>query len=688
MEWLDSRLNLSSVPFLRIVVPIIIGIILHEAGANVFISLIFLFSGIFIYILTMRNKRPNCQFKYNRLYSIALFLCLVFTGWLCAALNSPKEIDNSELFKSRFINYHVEHVTHKNITTDLSGYTNSIDGTPIPILLTIGGNNYHIQPGDILLCHTTIEPISNSTVPEAFDYASFMKNNGYLYRGFLKNEDYMQIGHSEDISIKALKIRNALIRQIMLTGLNDGTSNFIITILTGDSSYIAQETIETFKSAGLAHILAISGLHVSIIGMLIAFLLKPMQRLRLRNTRFIITLCLIWAFTFITGMSPSATRAAIMTSFLLVASISLKKYSFLNALCGAASLILIFDPCALFNIGFQLSFLSMLGILLFARKFTFGKKGSFLQFFTSIFAISVASQLGSFIILIYHFNSMQIGFLIGNIIVVPLLPIFVILSVCALMLSFFHLKFILLNIATNSLYDFFIFIAEIPQKIPHSTIDNLWIGTSSAILFYMAIILFGVFLHHKQRIQMIAYPIACVLLGIFISFVEKNSHASDGIFISDGYASTNIVYYTGKHAYIVNSMNDSSEISNFVSKNNRFFIKYRIDSIHPICHDYKSKDFFYTDPVVFAKGLKFVFAKGNIKKKYATDKPLLHTDYSIITNSYYNSISDLQAVFKSDTIIIPNEIYPAKRNVFVQDAEKLDIPTINVRTDGTFNYSF
>ena len=142
-------------------------------------------------------------------------------------------------------------------------------------------------------------------------------------------------------------------------------------MLLGDKSYMPDETRQIFSNAGIAHILALSGLHVGIIIVLISSILFPLGFFIPRKIIYLITIVFLWIFAFITGMSASVVRASIMATFYLSAKILERQNDSINALLGAITLILIVNPSALYDVGLQLSALTVTSIILFSEKLNF-----------------------------------------------------------------------------------------------------------------------------------------------------------------------------------------------------------------------------------------------------------------------------------------------------------------------------
>ena len=673
---IEMDLNLAKFPFLRIAIPFIIGILTFAFDMNIFIPISLLAIGIITLLFLRIYCNNKLRYKYHYLYTpsfIAIFLAI---GWFCAFINKPNTLPSKTLDKEMFFTARVKSIKQKNITTEVVTESQDLTGKPINILMTIEGNNYKIRNGDILYCYSTLEPIKSSNNPESFDYAAYMRNNGILYRSFVKRNDLQIIGYRESLGAKAAAAKDNLTTSIQNVGFSDNTTNFLITILTGDNGFINPEIRELYSKSGLAHILAISGLHIAIIAWIISILLKPLDYANLKKLRFILTLIIIWIFTYITGLSPSATRAAIMTSFVITSFILHKKYNILNSLSCSAVFILLANPYTVYNIGFQLSYGAVLGIILFADKITFGKRFSLMRKISSIIAVTIAAQIGTVLIIAYYYNAIPSYFLLSNLIVIPLLPIIIGLSIFTIALSSFGIN-VGLTIPIDHLYEFILSLSTWIDKWNYSSIEFIWIDGLSTILLLFAILTIGIWFNRKNSSSFLLYISSLLILSGCTSMILQRVHLDkSGFFISDEYTSTNIVYFNGEKAYIANSKNDSTEINSFIEKNQRFFIKHRIKYPVKLETKLQSDGIYYNHPYLWLRGIKLAFADNNIKKYKPTDK--IQLDYLILTSKYYGNLSMLIQHFEFKTIIVTNELFPSKREALLSELKDTNCNIVDI----------
>ena len=155
---------------------------------------------------------------------------------------------------------------------------------------------------------------------------------------------------------RASKMRDRIEILIEKSMLDRAVSEFIISILLGDKSFLSNDVRDSFNNSGVAHILALSGMHVAIIMGIILLLLFPLQLMGMRKLRYVIALALIWAYAFMTGLAPSTVRACVMTSFMVLALLTQRRNKAVNSLLASAFIIILVDPASVYDIGLQLSF--------------------------------------------------------------------------------------------------------------------------------------------------------------------------------------------------------------------------------------------------------------------------------------------------------------------------------------------
>lgn len=233
-----------------------------------------------------------------------------------------------------------------------------------------------------------------------------------------KPERFSVIREAKETSDWKAGVRERIQRAVETSGGGDA-GGLILALLLGERGGLSIETQEAFRRTGTAHILAISGLHVSLAALLFYFFFRWLGALvplahSVGWLRFypLLVILPVWAYTATAGFPVSAVRASIMASLFLVSLCVWRKPDLLSVLALAGILILLFEPLALFQAGFQLSFMAVLFLLLFLR----GRK----NWFFNLAAVSFVALAGVAPLLLYHFHNVSLFGLLANIVVLPL----------------------------------------------------------------------------------------------------------------------------------------------------------------------------------------------------------------------------------------------------------------------------
>jgi len=220
------------------------------------------------------------------------------------------------------------------------------------------------------------------------------------------------------------------------------TEGLMAALLLGDKSRLSMETKTKYSLAGASHVLAVSGLHIGIIAVMV---LIPLGFIRSKVSKLILFIIAVAAFTIITGIQPSAVRAATMSILVMISYTFQRKPQFLNIVCLCGIGMTLFDPSLIFSIGFQLSFFAVLGIALFYRVvlqklqsiIPQTQNNFFLTLITESISVSIAATVLVAPIVSYYFSTFSLVGIIVNIFAVPLTSLSMIFGFVAVLLSYF-----------------------------------------------------------------------------------------------------------------------------------------------------------------------------------------------------------------------------------------------------------
>ena len=246
------------------------------------------------------------------------------------------------------------------------------------------------------------------------------------------NSPATSVSYIEKIAAEMGEKRKELTSKYVEQGLSGDTYDIVAAMTLGEKKSISKEVRKTFSASGGAHILALSGMHLGILFMILTFLLPTK---RWPKISVLTELFAIWAFVFLIGFQPSLVRAALMLTIYSIAKMLSRNTRSLDVLAVTAALLLVISPQWLFDVGFQMSFAAVTGILLLYgqifRFLTYREKESgqpsvwitcrrvFSDGIVGLVVISLTAQLGVAPLVAYYFGNFPTYFLLTNFIVTP-----------------------------------------------------------------------------------------------------------------------------------------------------------------------------------------------------------------------------------------------------------------------------
>lgn len=261
--------------------------------------------------------------------------------------------------------------------------------------------------------------------PHEFNYKEYLSKKG-IYQQFFTSQNDFKLLKQQSFSLVGLspKIRNTIQQALKKHYFSSDEFSVINALLLGQRQEISNELKNSYINAGVIHILAISGLHIGILLAIFSWLLKPLEKLK--NGLLLKTLLLVfllWSFAFIAGLSASVVRAVTMFSFVAIGLSFKKKRIIEHSLIASMFLLLLVKPLFLFDVGFQLSYLAVFGIVWIQPLLyqLFKPKMKVLNFLWNLTTVSVAAQIGILPISLYYFNQFPSLFLLSNLVIIPII---------------------------------------------------------------------------------------------------------------------------------------------------------------------------------------------------------------------------------------------------------------------------
>lgn len=535
-------MRFSEFPFLRYAIFFILGIVVYpffyQIKLEFFAGIIGVLFAILLILVLVNDHQRRYRFKvFLPLLAYAqLFLAGYFFTYQKDIRNQPDHLLNSNKEIKAYLG---------NVISNDEPKPNSI-ANRLNVKKVFDGNVWEEMEGEVLIYHRSARGLSSGdmvlvsgspqriqgpTNPFEFDYSKFMLNQQVSHQHFI-GDKFEILGNLTENPIESFFIS---IRSGILAGMDslihDLEANQIAkAILLGQKKNLDKEVSEAYVTAGAMHILAVSGLHVGIVYGFFFLFVKP-YRLKVRKRVLYLSLIilLIWGYALLTGMSPSVMRAATMFSLMALAQMKSRNPSIFNAIAVSAVILLVNDPFLIYAVGFQLSYLALIGILVIQPLFVklWNPSNRIVDYIWQITTVSFAAQLATFPISAYYFHVFPTYFAIANLVAIPGaflmmafgVPFMVLVKVpyVSLALGWITEKLIVL---VNTMIFWF-------QKLPGSRISDIYFSSGFIWVYWLILSVFILLWVYPSR--KLAYTLV-VLLGLFgifraISFflpIQKN----------------------------------------------------------------------------------------------------------------------------------------------------------------------
>ncbi|WP_437921873.1 ComEC/Rec2 family competence protein [Sphingobacterium sp. LRF_L2] len=345
--------------------------------------------------------------------------------------------------------------------------------------------------GDKLLFANRVAEVSKSYNPLQFDYREYLKRKNIDHQAYLTMGQLTKIDSNKASVIRkyTLNLRMAMLKKFQHVISDQRALDICAALVFGYRTNFDETTLAAFTNTGTVHILSVSGLHVGIVFYILNFLLRPVDRIKFgQHIRLSAILILIWMYVLLTGCAPSILRAGVMITFLLFANWGRRKSENVNTLFASASILLILDPFLLFDVGFQLSYLAVLGLFVFHPLLLkcFPTKRKFVKPISELLSVSCSAQLFTSPLAIFYFHQFPTYFLIANLFIT--IPSTLLMYVgLLLMLSPWNFLNIFLGRGLVFLSHVTLEGLEWIQKMPASVLSGLQLSSFELIVCFLLI---------------------------------------------------------------------------------------------------------------------------------------------------------------------------------------------------------
>lgn len=537
--------------------------------------------------------------------------------------------------------------------------------------------------GDYLAVKNTLNPINEPANPQEFDYKQYLEFNNIYHQGYFVNENWRKIKstsnyHPLKIASKSQVYFASVLEQYLeQNSFSEKTSKEISGIakalILGYKADLSPDLVFAYSNSGAIHVLAVSGLHVGIIFMLVSYILKFLfRKKRQKFLELVLILLALWSFAMLTGLPASVCRATTMFSLVAIGkALNWRAYIY-NTLAVTAFVLLLFDPFFIMQVGFQLSFLAVLGIVYFQPKIynLLYFRYKFFDWLWSITCVSIAAQLITAPVCLLYFHQFPNYFFISNLIVIPGATGVLVLGLVLLFASF---VFEPLAIAISFLLKYLIFALNYlvyqVQKLPFALSDEISIYIWEAWLLYFMVFGFGFFLIYKARKGLWLGFVSFFILIFYNSFELYQNQKQEFFVVYDVRKETAIAHIKGKDAILISSQKLLQDESRMLFHIKHHLWDKNIDNQQLIALDSVNTSTGNIGKGFYYLGNKRILNLNKSNKYLVKNQENINLDFLVLSENLWIDYEKLIQKFQPKTIILDG----SNSNYFCEKAiEKLE----------------
>jgi len=701
-------MNLRQYPFLKFLIPLILCIIFTS---NYYENLSFFHIRIITTIvillsLTLWFLNSKLNYKLRWIWGVILLIIIFFSASLLTYSHRQMEYKNTLINANDKPHYYkiliIEPIEIKEKSVKIIAKVQSFKNVQnwqktygnVLIYFEKDSLSEKIKYGDEIVIYTDFQEIKAPQNPFQFNYKKYLSNKKIFYQSYIKSEKWTKIASGKGNIIKSFAVE---LRQILLDILDKNNIKgqeyaVISAVLLGQTDKIDPELYRTYINSGAVHVLAVSGMHVGIIFLTLNTLLSFIDKIkRGRIIKGIILITVIWFYAMLTGLSPSVVRASSMITLIVIGKSLSRSFNIYNIICASAFILLLFNPLLLYEIGFQLSFLAVAGIVIFHNKLykIWTPKNIVVDKLWSVTCVSIAAQLTTGPISSFYFNQFPNYFLISNILVFLFSSLIIYTGILVLIFSFLTIISNLFALALVFLIKHFNYGLSFVENIPYSVSTGINISIIEVIGIYLLIITLFLYFQKKYMLNLKYAFTSLIFLQIFDISKAISYNNNNKIIIYSIPNNQNIEFINGRESLILSNTIIDEKTYNFNIKNNHIksgILKSKNEIFSDSVSLINSNIFIQNKHIIFGnKRIAIVDNQDFFRKISLNNKNhKLDIDLLIISRNSVFSIEKILKLYNPKKIIIDSSNKQWLASKLSRECEFFKVPYHNILQSGSY----
>lgn len=653
----------------------------------------FFFVFLFLLFLTFFIRRYSIRW----LFGLCLFLLTFIGGWCLTsqALNlskanfSPKKtvyraiVIDQPVSKERSVLCPIRLIAQ----IDSSGVKSLSRKT----LLYVAKDSsaLHLKMGDELLVFSLFSPPVNRRNFDEFDYARYLSRKGIAGVGYSDAHHWKRVTTVYPKSWRQLAVsyQQDILNLYDKLGFMEHQKAVLSALTIGYKGELSEEIRESYSVSGASHVLALSGLHIGLLACLLLWLGRwiPQRWKGVHFLRYFVVVLILWCFAFFTGMSASVVRSVLMFSILMFSIQVGRQPLTLNTLAATGFLMLVVHPLWLFDVGFQLSFSAVAGIVLI-HPYLYRRlvlKNQILRWLWGLVSVSLAAQIGTAPLVLLYFSRFSTYFLLTNLVVIPLVSL--IMYVAVVMLILFPVPFLqsavacVLTFLLKLLNGFVYWV----QQLPGSSLDGVWINKTEVFAFYLWVtftLLYFISHHHNKLFASLLCLLSVFTIHAYCLYCDRLPPC--------------LVFYNTDKCPVVHCIS-ASKCSWLIFSEDKDYNRHRKQlkylsgfiSHHHLAAPFMVESSYHSDVIDYRNQ---ILSYQNIRIAIVNDRRWINRkaahrlklDYMYLCKGYYGRLAVLTKLFDIDHVLIDSSLSEERKSKYLDECKMLHLDAVSLADQG------
>jgi competence protein ComEC len=689
----------GEIPFVILIIPFLLGITigLNFLSVSLFIGLtgaLLLLSLAFI-VLNLNYARFGL-YKSRWIGGSLITVILFLVGWI--SVIRYNEINNPLHFSKKAAQYLIVKINNEPIVKNglirftanveqqvINGNRTNTNGT---LLIAIKDSTAtQLYYGDELLIPAKYNAIDRPFNPAEFNYKKYLANQNIYYQAFLYPKQFavLNTNSGNPVIAYSLRLRQRLVEKFKQNMHDTSAIAVASTLILGYKADLSNEVLQAYSKTGTIHVLSVSGAHVAIIYLILNLAFGFLGSYRFGKVfKAVLIISLIWYYSLLTGFSPAVCRAAVMISMVIIGKTYNRYINTLNILALSAFFLLLYDPLFITDVGFQLSYLAVAGLIVFQPlvykwiKF----KHKWANKLWQLCSVSIAAQIITFPLSAFYFHQFPVYFLISNLFIIIPAEVIMCTGIAYLLIPQLPVISASLGFVLEKSILIMNKVLAVIEYSPFASIGKIWLTTAEYLLAYLVIICLFYFLFDKKTWLLKVSLIVLFLLGLSISIKRINASRSDSITFLNLKKHQGLVFKTGEKAIILSDINATD-------KNYQYAVQPYLDSckiadtaLYNLKQNINTAYLKKNNNLIQFQNKKILIYNKGTQNMQLPQK--LKIDYLYITGNPHTNITEINKNYNYATLVIDGSNTDRLVNDLEKQAKAMQISYQIIKRNNSF----